>query len=297
MSDAPCAKSSSSGRTKVRNAGATATSAKPPSMQKAATRSPARTGAPSGALRTIPATSLPGTKGSSGSIWYCPRVCSTSGKETPAARTSTTTPAPGVRSCDASGSGRSAARSAASGPSKLTICTARIGPTVSRLVARQVAWAGHGQLRRPHAAQVLQGALGDVARADPTGQLGVELSDQGAQVLGIVGDFDLAACQPRHAHLLVVHELRLPVELALQDGQRVDGDERAEARAVVGLLRRDLGLEELAHRVQQLGEARAVLHHATCSRRCRTSYSTSAARRPRTASSTLRSSPEMCRSP
>ena len=74
-------------------------------MQKAATRSPAATGAPSGAERTTPATSLPGTKGSGGLIWYWPRVCKTSGKETPAARTSTTTPRPGVIGCEASGSG------------------------------------------------------------------------------------------------------------------------------------------------------------------------------------------------
>ena len=92
ISPAPWAKSSASGSAKVRKSGATATSAKPPSMQKAATRSPAATPAPSGALRTTPATSLPGTNGSGGLIWYSPRVCSTSGNETPAACTSTTTP-------------------------------------------------------------------------------------------------------------------------------------------------------------------------------------------------------------
>ena len=64
-------------------------------MQKAATRSPSRTAAPSGALRTMPATSLPGTNGSVGLTWYSPRVCSTSGNETPAACTSTTTPLAG----------------------------------------------------------------------------------------------------------------------------------------------------------------------------------------------------------
>ena len=46
--------------------GATATSAKPPSIVKAATRSPGRTRASSGALRTMPPTSLPGTNGSGG---------------------------------------------------------------------------------------------------------------------------------------------------------------------------------------------------------------------------------------
>ncbi len=79
----------------MRNSGATATSANPPSAQNAATRSPSRTAAPSGALRTIPATSLPGTNGTGGFSWYSPRVCSTSGNDTPAACTSTTTPLPG----------------------------------------------------------------------------------------------------------------------------------------------------------------------------------------------------------
>ena len=58
-------------------------------MQNAATRSPGANPAPSDALRTTPATSLPGTKGSGGLSWYSPRDCSTSGKATPAARTST----------------------------------------------------------------------------------------------------------------------------------------------------------------------------------------------------------------
>ena len=46
------------------------TSANPPSMQNAATRSPGLTGASSGALRTTPPTSLPGTNGSGGLNWY-----------------------------------------------------------------------------------------------------------------------------------------------------------------------------------------------------------------------------------
>ena len=106
--------------------GATATSAKPPSEQNAATRSPGLTAAPSGALRTTPPTSLPGTNGSSGFIWYSPRVCSTSGNETPAAWTSTRTPLPGVIGCDGSGSGTSTSRRAVSGPVSSTICCARM---------------------------------------------------------------------------------------------------------------------------------------------------------------------------
>ncbi len=46
---------------------------------------------------TVPATSLPGTNGSAGLNWYWPRVCSSSGKETPAQCTSTSTPLPGCQ--------------------------------------------------------------------------------------------------------------------------------------------------------------------------------------------------------
>ena len=71
---APWAKSSSSDSGKVRNAGATATSANPPVMQQAATRSPSASPDPSGALRTTPPMSVPGTNGRSGLYWYSPRV-------------------------------------------------------------------------------------------------------------------------------------------------------------------------------------------------------------------------------
>jgi hypothetical protein len=107
INPAPCAKSSLSDSGCAKNSGATAVSAKPPSAQKAATRSPACTCAPAGALSTTPATSLPGTNGSGGLSWYWPRVCSSSGNDTPAACTSTSTPAPGVSGCEASGSGSS----------------------------------------------------------------------------------------------------------------------------------------------------------------------------------------------
>ena len=129
ISPAPWAKSSSSGSLNVRNSGATATSANPPSMQNAATRSPAANRAPSGALRTTPPTSLPGTNGSGGLSWYSPRVCSTSGNDTPAAWTSITTPLPGVSMCDGSGSGRSTSFSALAGPESSTIWRARMAAT------------------------------------------------------------------------------------------------------------------------------------------------------------------------
>src|SRR3954447_25753500 len=118
---APWAKSRSSPSGKVRNSGATATSANPPSMQHAPTRSPSLTAAPSGALRTMPPTSLPGMNGRSGLTWYWPRVWSTSGNETPAAWTSTTTPRPGVSRWDGSGSGASASSRASSGPLRLAM--------------------------------------------------------------------------------------------------------------------------------------------------------------------------------
>ena len=126
ISPAPCAKSSLGESGKAKNSGATVVSAKPPSAQNAATRSPTLTRAPSGALRTTPATSLPGTNGSGGFIWYWPRVCNSSGKDTPAAWTSTTTPDPGVSMCEASGSGNSTSASALSGPDSSTIWTALI---------------------------------------------------------------------------------------------------------------------------------------------------------------------------
>ena len=74
----------------------------------------------------MPATSLPGVNGTSGLTWYCPRVWSTSGNDTPAARTSTSTPWPGVDGCDASGSATSTTRSASRGPLSSTIWTALI---------------------------------------------------------------------------------------------------------------------------------------------------------------------------
>ena len=61
-----------------------------------ATRSPFSNREPSLVSRTVPATSAPGTNGRSGLTWYSPRVCSTSGRDTPAASTSTTTPWSGV---------------------------------------------------------------------------------------------------------------------------------------------------------------------------------------------------------
>ena len=72
------------------------------------TRSPGLCALPSGALRTVPATSAPGMKGSSGLSWYSPRLCRTSGNDTPAASTSIITTSPsGASGWVASGSGTS----------------------------------------------------------------------------------------------------------------------------------------------------------------------------------------------
>src|SRR5687767_7294249 len=118
-------------------------------MQHAATRSPCASREPSGALRTVPATSLPGTNGSGGLIWYSPRVWSTSGNDTPAACTSTTTPLPGVSGCEGSGSGRSVSDRADSGPVRSTICRARMAR--ERISGGQIAPEMHDRVGAPRA--------------------------------------------------------------------------------------------------------------------------------------------------
>src|SRR3954447_11791729 len=95
-------------------------------MHMAATRSPAFTSAPSGAERTMPPTSAPGTNGSGGLNWYWPRLWSTSGNETPAALTSTTTAPSGASMWLGPGSSISTSFRL-DGPSSSTICMARIG--------------------------------------------------------------------------------------------------------------------------------------------------------------------------
>ena len=77
--------------------------------------------APSGALRTIPATSLPGTNGSGGLSWYSPRVCRTSGNDDAGGVHVDETPSPGVSGCEASGSATSTSSSADSGPDRSVI--------------------------------------------------------------------------------------------------------------------------------------------------------------------------------
>src|SRR5262245_46062946 len=146
-------------------------------MQNAATRSPSRTGAPSGALRTTPPTSLPGTNGRSGLTWYSPRVWSTSGNETPAACTSTTTPPSGAIMCAGPGSGRSTSLSAESGPVSSAIWIALIGGNlvgragralrglaagVPQRVEQGLAGAGDGWQQRQEAAQTVAQPRGEL---------------------------------------------------------------------------------------------------------------------------------------
>ena len=138
--DAPCVKLRLSGSGNTCDGSVATTSAKPPSPGKAHTRSPADRPEPSGAERTTPAISEPGTNGSGGDIWYLPRVCRTSGKVTPEAWTSMTTcPSP------ASGSGMSTT-SRAAGPSWLEMWMARMRSIVS------VAWTHVRESGRPRSA-------------------------------------------------------------------------------------------------------------------------------------------------
>src|SRR3954467_2212577 len=141
-------------------------------MQKAATRSPSLTAAPAGALRTVPATSLPGTNGRSGWIWYSPRVCSTSGNETPAAWTSITTPLPGVSGCDGSGSGRSASVSADSGPLRSVIWTARMAR--ERISGTEAVPQMHHGVGAPRAPAVGVGVAVEGGEGAPDAHVGVQ---------------------------------------------------------------------------------------------------------------------------
>ena len=89
--------------------------ANPPNPQNTRTRSPTdHSATPGPTADTVPATSLPGTKGTGGFSWYLPWQMSPSTKLTPAAATSMRTiPAPGSRS------GRSSTTSESRGPNSL----------------------------------------------------------------------------------------------------------------------------------------------------------------------------------
>src|SRR5579871_6785460 len=89
--------------------------------------------------------------------------------------------------------------------------------------------------------------------------------------------------------------LRKSAQLATEDAERVQRDEHPEAEPVVVERGKDLAGEELLDRLRQLVGRRAPHVTPAFSSRWQISYSTSAPRRPRIASSTLRSWPVRCR--
>ncbi len=92
------------------------TSCQQPYGTSTATRWPGRKSAPGAQDRTTPAASMPGVYGNATRIWYAPRVCSRSAKDTPAAATSMTTP-PAADSAGSADSGSATSvHSTPSGP-------------------------------------------------------------------------------------------------------------------------------------------------------------------------------------
>src|SRR4051812_15932253 len=90
--------------------------------------------------------------------------------------------------------------------------------------------------------------------------------------------------------LLCRWEALAGLELAARDPERIHRHERAELRAMVGYVRQHLVGEKLEHRLDEL-RCRRTVGHAARSIRSSSSYSISAAIRPSTAYSTLRSCP------
>src|SRR2546428_13594739 len=138
-------------------------------------------------------------------------------------------------------------------------------------------------------------AVRSVSRADATRELAVEVARTPPQLVGVVRNRVGAAQQPHERTDLTPHERCSQGKLALKDAEPVRGDERAEPKSRIVDGREDLGLDELAHRLGELTGTRTVLHQPARSRRWSSSNSISAARRPMTASSTLRCCPERWR--
>src|SRR4051794_12017160 len=132
-------------------------------MQNAATRSPGLRSLPSGAERTTPPTSLPGTNGSGGLTWYSPRVWSTSGNDTPAACTSTSTDESGAIGCEV-GSSTSSRRRAESGPVSSVIWRARMARQSIRAPRFRTRRRDDAAARAGSAVRRLDLALEDLAR-------------------------------------------------------------------------------------------------------------------------------------
>src|SRR5438552_3194623 len=111
----------------------------------------------------------------------------------------------------------------------------------------------------------------------------------------VVGDRVGGAQQAHERTDLSPHEGCSDGDLALEDAEPVRGDGRAEPESRIVDGREDFGLDELAHSLGELIGTRPVLHQPARSRRWSSSNSISAARRPMTASSTLRCCPERWR--
>src|SRR5207245_3382918 len=122
-----------------------------------------------------------------------------------------------------------------------------------------------------------------------------ELARAVSQLRDVVGDRFAPPEETGQRLDLTPYERGSERELALEDAEAVGRDERTEPKPRIVERGEDLGIDELAHRRGELRRMRSVLHQPRRSRRWSSSYSTSAASRPSTASSTLRSCPERWR--
>src|SRR4051812_42848670 len=208
---APASMLVSSGSGMTRNAGAAASSAQPPNAVPAATRIPGEKPEPSGAWRTTPATSSPGTNGSGGRIWYSPRQIRWSTKPTPAAWTSISTmPSPAAGSSTSAiprpdgpvSDSRSSARTAAPYPRDMElqeIVRAALAEDVGSGDATTLATVGAAARARATVTQKAPGVLFGLDAAEAAfGQLDDSTTferlspegvwqDAGTQVLSIEG--------------------------------------------------------------------------------------------------------------
>ena len=138
---------------------------------------------------------------------------------------------------------------------------------------------------------IVQTELGGIDVAEFDGA--VQLSTGGGDIqLGKIGGRPGPDAARELAQLVLGRELLRRLQLAPRDSERVHCDERPELRAVIGRVRQHLLREELEHRLDQFGGIGTVGRaHAARSIRSSSSYSISAAMRPSTAYSTLRSCP------
>ena len=134
-----------------------------------------------------------------------------------------------------------------------------------------------------------------IGGANAARELTVQLARAVSQLREVVGDRSGPPEETGQRLDLTPDERGSERELTLEDAEAVGCDERAEPKPRIVERGKDLGIDELAHRRGELPQVRPVLHQPRRSRRWSSSYSTSAASRPSTASSTLRSCPERWR--